>query len=132
MDKITREVATNEINGWLDKKKVYDATRETNRESIEILIEAMTKGDLSLNDKGEFTHKLLFPDALNGAATEFKYKARLNDDMVRSHKQGIKANDFEGMWAAYGAALTAQPKKLINLLDSADKKIFNAIVVFFV
>ncbi len=129
MEKVSREKATGEINGWLDKKKVYDSTREAQKDSIDLLIEAMMEGDLVLDEKtNQFTHNLLFPlDEIK----QMTYKARLNDKMLRPHLQGVKSNDAEGRLSAFTAALTSQPKAIIESLDSADKKIMMAIAVFF-
>lgn len=126
---VSREIATVEINGWLDKKKIYLSTREAQKDSVDLLIEAMVNGDLILDDKSnEFTHKLLFPLT---EVTELKYKARLSDRMLRPHLQGVKANDADGRLSALVAALTSTPKAVIDELDSADKKIMMSIAVFF-
>lgn len=129
MDKVSREQATEEVNGWLDKKKVYESTRESQKDSVDILVEAMMAGDLVLDEKtNEFTHNLLFPlDEIKS----LKYKSRLNDKMLRPHLQGVKSNDADGRLAAHTAALTSQPKAVIESLDSADKKIMMSIAVFF-
>ena len=129
MDKISKEKATEEINGWLDKKKVYETTREQQKDSIDLLIEAMMNGDLILDEKtNELKHKLLFPLS---ETTELVYKSRLNDKMLRPHLQGVKANDADGRLTAHISALTSQPKAVIDSLDSADKKIMMSIAVFF-
>lgn len=124
---VTREVAIVEIDKWLDQKKVYPSTRETCKAEIELLVDAMVEGDLTLDGKS-FKHKLLFPLE---DVTELTYKSRLNDAMVKPHMQGVKAGDGDGRLAAHTAALTSQPKRLIESLDSADKKIMMSIMVFF-
>jgi hypothetical protein len=124
---VTREVAIVEIDNWLDQKKVYPSTRETCKADIDLLIDAMVAGDLIL-DNGSFKHKLLFP--LEGLI-ELTYKPRLNDAMVKPHMQGVKNGDGDGRLAAHTAALTSQPKRIIESLDSADKKIMMSIMVFF-
>jgi len=128
---VTNEVAMAEVTAWLDKKKVYPSTRETQKDSIDLLVEAIMAGDLTYDeDKNEFVHKLLFPDAVGGV-TEFRYKARLNDRMLIPHLQGVKSNDADGRLLAHTAALTSQPKELLKGIDSADKKIMMSIAVFF-
>lgn len=127
--KVSLEKATDEVEGWLDKKKVYPSTRETQKDSIDLLVEAMMNGDLVLNDvTNEFTHKLLFPLE---DVKELKYKSRLNDKMLRPYLQGVKSNDADGRLNAHVSALTATPKAVIENLDSADKKIMMSIAVFF-
>ncbi len=127
---VALEVATADITRWLDKKKVYEATREASKESIDILIEAMMNGDLILEEKDfVLTHKLLFPLE---EVVELKYKSRLNDNMIRPHLQGVKATDGEGRFLAHAAALTGVVKGILSALDTADKKIMVSITVFFV
>lgn len=127
---VDRDTATLEIESWLDKKKVYESTREAQKDSIELLIEAMMAGDLTLDSKtNEFTHKLLIPESAN--ITEMKYRARLNDAILRPYLNGVKGGDADGRLLAYTAALTQQPKNILSALDTADKKIMMAIAIFF-
>ncbi len=128
---VTREQATIEIESWLNKKKVYQSVREAQKDSVDLLIEAMMTGDLVLDqEKNEFIHNILFPDAIGGV-TEFRYKSRLNDKMLIPHLQGVKSNDADGRLLAHTAALTDQPPALLKGIDSADKKLMMAIVIFF-
>lgn len=129
MKVITREAATVEVTGWLDKKKIYESTREAQKDSIELLIDAMVNGDLTLDENtNEFTHRLLFPIS---EVTQLKYRARLNDTALRPHLLGVKASDADGRLLAHTAALTNQPKSILSELDSADKKIMMSIAIFF-
>lgn len=130
-NKVTHEVAVEEIEGWLDYKKIYNSTREENKSSIDLLTEAMEVGDLTLNADHEFVHKLLVPEALSNEIQELKYRARLNDNMLKPHLQGVKATDADGRLLAHVAALTNQPKNVLSKLDSSDKKIMMSIAVFF-
>ncbi len=127
---VNRETATLEIESWLDKKKVYESTREAQKDSIELLIEAMMAGDLTLDPKtNEFLHKLLIPES--AGITEMKYRARLNDAILRPYLNGVKGGDADGRLLAYTAALTGQPKNILSALDTADKKIMMSIAIFF-
>ncbi len=127
---VDKETATKEIESWLDKKKVYEVTRESQKDSIDILIEGIMNGDLSLDEKtNEFIHKLLVPDS--AGITEMKYRARLNDAMLRPYLNGVKSGDADGRLLAYTAALTQQPKNILSALDTADKKIMMSIAIFF-
>ena len=129
LKKVSREEALAEVTSWLDKKKVYDSTRESQKDSIDLLVEAMMNGDLTLDSTtNEFTHKLLFEE---GDVKELKYKSRLNDRMLKPYLNGVKANDADGRLLAHTAALTTQPKAILEALDSADKKIMMSIAVFF-
>ncbi len=126
---VARELAEKEVTSWLDKKKVMEADRERSKDSIEQLIEAMEEGILTLDDSTfDFTHKLLFP--LDGV-TEMKYFPRLNDRMLKPYLNGVKSGDADGRLLAYVAALTKQPRAILETLDTADKKISMAIAIFF-
>lgn len=130
---VSREKATEEITSWLDKKKVFESVRESQKDSVDYLIDAVMTGCLTLDETtNQLTHKLLFPDATKGEITEIVYKARLNDQMLRPHTQGLKPTDADGRLLAHMAALSGQPKNIIAVLDSADKKIMQSVVVFFV
>ena len=63
---------------------------------------------------------------------EITYKSRLNQRMLEPHLRGVKADDGDGRVLAYLAALTSQPKGILKALDTADKRICNAIVLFFI
>lgn len=132
MNKLTPEKAREEITSWLDKKKVYESTREKNEADIDILVEAMTRGDLVLSETFEFTHQLLFPIGEKGSeVTEVKYRSRLNDGMLKTRMAGVKGTDVTGVMQAYAGAITNQPKPILEAMDSADKKIMMSIVTFF-
>ncbi len=130
--KVTLEKAVEEIDGWLEKKKIFPSAREELKDAIEILVEAISLGYLSLNDKGEFTQELLFPLKEEQAVTHLEYKARLNDKMLEPHLKGVKMGNGDARIIAYLACLTGQAKGIIKALDTADRKITNSIVIFFV
>jgi hypothetical protein len=126
---VTKDVAVQEIEGWLEKKRIYDSQKENNKAEIELLIDAVMRGDLVLDEKGEFTHTLNWPLE---DIKEIKYKARLNDTMLKRFLNGVKATDGEGRFMAHAQCLTNQPKAILESLDSIDKKLMTSIVVFFI
>lgn len=129
---VTREVAEEEIKNWLDSKKIFTSQREKEKDSIELLIDAMCEGVLVLDSETNiFTLNLLFPIQNEIPTTALTFKARLNDKILKPHINGIKSGDITSFMAAYIAALTGVPKELVINLDSMDKKIATAIVVFF-
>ncbi|KKN59925.1 hypothetical protein LCGC14_0536750 [marine sediment metagenome] len=130
--KIPLEKAIEEIDGWLDRKKIFPSAREEYRDQIDTLAEAISLGFLSLNDKGEFKQELSFPLKEELAVTHLEYKARLNGRMLEPHLKGIKAGDGDARIVAYLACLTGQAKGIIKALDTADRKITNSIVIFFI
>jgi hypothetical protein len=134
MAKIKREVAEAEVESWLDKKKVFQETRDRYKDHIEIMIEAIMNGVLFLNqDSFEWTHSLLFPLGDDGKEqiTELKYRCRVNEKLVLPHTRGLKSDDADGRFNALIAAVTSESKGVIVSLDSADKRIATSIGVFF-
>src|SRR5688572_22991268 len=134
MTKVSKEVATDEINKWLDSKKVFAGKREAYKDHIDIMIEAISEGCLTILEDGSIKQTLLFE--LNGgegmAVKELQYKPRLNRKMVIPHLTNVKAGDGDGRVLATMAALTGQPKNILSSLDNEDSRIADSIVVFFV
>lgn len=130
--KVTLEKAIEEIDGWLDKKKIFPSAREEYQPQIDILTEAISLGYLSLNDKYEFKQELLFPLKEEQAVIHLDYKSRLNDRMLEPYLKGTKSGDGDARIISYLACLTGQAKGIIKVLDTADRRITNAIVIFFI
>lgn len=131
--KIDREIATEELNGWFEKKKIRTSQQTANKDSVNTLVDALMEGDLILDkETGVFTHTLLHPDALGNseAIKELKYKSRLNDNILKPFMEGNKSGVIDIM-QSYVAALTDVQKSILSKLDTADKRICNSIAVFF-
>ena len=132
MTSVSREVAEAEVQAWLDKKKVFKTTSENNKDSVEILVDGVCQGVLSLDQTTwKFKHKLLFPFGDQIKVEELNYHSRLNDKMLKPYLNGVKPSDAEGRLLAYIAALTGQARAVLEELDTADKKIAMAIAIFF-
>jgi hypothetical protein len=131
MEKISREIAEAEVKKWLDKKKVFQTTREAYEPHSNLLADAICEGALIYNeDEGTWKHNLLFP-LDSGKITELNYIARLNDIVLRPYLKGVAGDDPDARVNAHIAALTNTAKGIIAGLDSADKKIASAIAIFF-
>lgn len=133
ISKISPEQAQREISTWLDKKKIMESQRAEYKSSIAILADAVSQGVLVVDEESnELIHNLLFPIGDDKIIiTTITYKPRLNDLMLRPYIKNVDAGDADGRLIAYLAALTSQSKKLLEHLDTVDKRIANAIVVFF-
>lgn len=131
MDKISREVAAQEINGWLDYKKISAKKRELHKDAIDNLVDAVVEGALTLNENFEFTQTLKFPLEGEANLTALKYKPRVKVETVQMHLQGVKPTDNYGLIHSYIAALTTQPKSLIKNLDTEDYSVAYGIAIFF-
>lgn len=131
-EKVSRELAEQEMNSWLDAKKIFASRRENYKDAIETLIEAIQNGVLILEEGGQFRHKLLFPIQGEMAITELTYKPRLNKKMLETPLKGVKANDSQGRMLAYLQALTDAPKNILAVLDHEDDRIADSILIFFI
>jgi hypothetical protein len=133
MSKVSIEVAEAEIKSWLDYKKILESTRETHKEEINVLIEAITEGILQYNSENHtLTHNLLFPFTGEMPIEKLVYQPRINDNALAPNLKGVELKDLSGRLNAYIATLTKTARGLISALDSVDKKIANAIVIFFI
>jgi len=138
---LVREVAEMEIEKWFDLKMLDPDQRDNvneiteKDENKETLIRGFMWGYLTLEpDSGMITQKLKFPLKNESGLTtldSLNYKYRLNQKQVKDSSIGLKARDIEGKVAAYIAALTDQSRSIINLLDTEDRKIADAIVTYF-
>lgn len=132
MEKVSREVAEQEVYAWLDYKKVSTKKRESYKEHTDTLVDAIVDGYLSLNkDDMSFEHTLKFPTEGEMLLTKLTYKPRLKVQTVHLHLQNVKSNDADGRLCAYIAALTSKPKELVKHLDSEDYSIGQSIAIFF-
>ncbi len=134
MAKVDKEVAVAEVNTWLDYKKVNDQKRETYKDNIEALVNAVMDGNLSLKEDKTFVHALKFPiESTDGkpAFETFEYKPRLKMETIHLHLQNVKAGDADGRVCAYVAALTSKSKDIVKKLDTEDYSIAQAIAIFF-
>jgi hypothetical protein len=129
---VSIEKATEEVNAWLDAKKIFPSQREKEKESITIIVDAVRYGSLTINpDTFELTQKLLFPIGESSGITELKYATRLNDLMLRPYLKNVDPRDADERLVAYIAALTSSNKGLLHHLVDVDKKVAREIVVFF-
>lgn len=129
--KVSRDVAEKEITKWLDFKRVNDKKRETQSDSVDVLIDAVADGFLTLNDNHTLVHNLIFPIEGELPVRELEYKPRLKVSTVHTHLNGVKSSDADGRVCAYVAALTSRPKDVIKGLDTEDYSISQSIAVFF-
>lgn len=132
MDKVDREVALSEVNTWLEKKKIFTETKERYKDQIDMLVEAIVNGALVFKDDTyEFVHTLCFPIGEGDAIRDLTYRPRLNDKLIAPFLKGVKMDDVDGRMNGLIAALTKQNRAIIESMDTTDKKIANAIGIFF-
>jgi hypothetical protein len=140
-DSISRDVAEKELETWFDAKKLDQDERENinpnteKDDNKELLIRGFMNGHLVLNpDTFIITQTLKFPPVNGSGEVVFKtleYKYRLNQKEVKGKSIGLKQSDIRGTISAYIAALTGQERNIIDLLDTQDRKVADAIVTYF-
>lgn len=129
--KVSLDVAKKEVDKWLDYKCVNEKKRESYEEQIEILIDAIADGILTLAEDNTLVHKLLFPLEGELPLSELKYKPRIKVSTIQAHLNGVKSKDADGRLCAYVAALTSKPKAVIQGLDTEDYSVSQSIAIFF-
>ena len=130
--KVALDVAIEEVNKWLDYKRVNDKKRESYKENIETLVDAVADGYLRLNQEDhKFILELKFPTDGESPVKSLEFKPRIKVSQVHQHLQGVKSTDADGRLLAYVAALTSQPSGIIKGLDTEDYNVALAIAIFF-
>lgn len=127
--KVSLDVAQEEVSEWLDHLRITPQLRQTHKDMLDTLIEAVSLGYVEVNEDKTLKQNLQFPD---GDLTELVWKSRLNDYMLEPYLKGVKTSDGDARILAYKAALTGVLKVRIQKLDSTDQRIANSIVVFFI
>ncbi len=135
---VNREIAIQEIDAWLDFKKVRSRKRVSYADNIDVLVDAVEDGLLVLHkETGKLNQTLQFPikgtqggkevDVLK----ELEFVPRLNIQRLHSKLEGVKAGNGDGRILGYICALTGQPKDIINKMLTDDYEICQAIAIFF-
>lgn len=129
---IAREIAEAEFTEWLESKMVLPSVIEDNQDSFKTIVEAIMYGRLAIDENKSLVHTLAFPLGEDDVAvTSLKYGHRINDKMIQKYTKGLSHKDVDGRVNATIAAMTNTARGIIEGLDSIDKKIANAITVFF-
>lgn len=129
---VDKKTASNEVEGWLDFKKVPASKRESMKATIDNFIDAICDGILTIDATTHVvTHNLSFPIGTDAKIEKFEYKPRINMGTVNLHLQGVKSSDADGRLCAYVAALTSKPKAVIVQMDTEDNAIAQLIALFF-
>ncbi len=130
--KVSKEQAQQEVDSWLDFKKISEKKRETYQDQIDTLVSAISDGYLVLGDNKVFTQTLRFPVEGDLGFETLDYKPRVSAGAVQANLQRVKLTDSQGMMMAYACALTDKPSALMKKMDQAeDWSLLQAIVIFF-
>ncbi|MCH9621003.1 MAG: hypothetical protein S4CHLAM20_04170 [Chlamydiia bacterium] len=133
MTKVNKQTAINEVNGWLDYKRVSEKKREDLSDQIELLVEGVSDGYLRINSETfEIVHTLSFPIGEGDSIKELTYKPRLTVSEINNRTKGVRNGDADGRVKAYISALCGQGQGVLGNLDSVDFTIPQSIIVFFI
>ncbi len=136
MPVINEQTALQEFTEWMDAKKVKAKTREQLQPNIEMLVDCICDGILSIDPStNAITHKLDFPVLDKKGEpymTSLTYKARLTGEEQTQANKSLRPSDpLEMRLLATASALTGKLIAELNKMDTADMKITQAISLFF-
>jgi hypothetical protein len=131
MQSVSREVATEEVDGWLDFKGVRSRKRESNKEYIEQLIEGVEDGYLSVDEDHNIHFELAQAMGNDNDITKLVFKPKMKVKDYHPHLKNVKPGDSDGRMMAYICGLTGKNSGIITQLDTEDLTIATNIAVFF-
>lgn len=133
-EKVNKEVATKEVNAWLDIMDISKENRETDevKTFINSLISSVQKGLLFFNDDETVTQKLIHP--LNdGQRKEISYDFRYEVGKYNKATKGISSLDSID-WSIARLSLSSVedlPKAVFEKMKRADFNVAKALTIFF-
>ena len=134
MSTVSKEVATQDIEKWLEYRKVKDKKIQESLSQQEELIAAIEDGSMVVDSDFNLVFKLAFPiKNPQGEVTvsELKFKPRIFVHELNAKLKGVSASSPDERILAYAAALTGQTNALISKLDTEDYRIVSSIVMYF-
>lgn len=130
---VAREAATEEVNAWLNHKRMPQWRRDQKADAIESLINCVMDGSVTIDkDKNfELTQHLIWEVGEEAKISKLVWKAVSIVARLKSHMKGVESADFTGNCIAQCCAQTGQPKAVIENLNDQDLANLKAIAVFF-
>jgi hypothetical protein len=122
------EKSLEEINKWLDYKHYKQSKRELRKVFIDILAEAMSDGDLVLDDNMNLTYTLSFPIA---GMDKLTFKPLLTIGELQAKLSTVKATDLEARGMAYISTATGVSMGELAKMNTVDSELCTSIVNFF-
>lgn len=129
--KVSAEQASKEVTEWLDFKKINQAKRDAQKDSINTLTEAICDGTLVIKEDKTIVFTLKFPIESEISTKALEFKPRLSINTIHAQLKGVNSASADERILAYVAALTEKPKALIQKLDTEDYSIPQSIAIFF-
>lgn len=133
--KVSFEQAQKEVENWLDHKRVSPKKREgVYAESIEVIVDAISFGDATIEEDGKIIQSLKFPitdSSGNMVVSVLEYTPRITYSAIKSQLQTVKPGDGNGRLIAVASGLTGKPIGILEKMDTEDISLLQAISVFF-
>ena len=130
--KLTAEQARADFEKQLDFLNITPLERTNNDDVIDVMVEAIQMGRISIKDDHSVVQKLLHPIGKEVTIDKLTFKPRIQDRDLTIHLKGVKATDVDGRLRAHVAAGTGVSKGVLSHLDRADSKITHAYITFFI
>lgn len=131
MSAVSKEQASDEVDAWLDYKRVRATKREEKDDHIQGMIECVEDGIFVINDDKSITFFVQFPESI-GNTTELVFKPRITDDDIAVYFKKMDKKDPMSYILARKAALTGVNSSILKKMDTEDSQIADHITAFFI
>ena len=129
MGAVNRSVAEQEVQQWLDYKKVRQRKREANKDTIESMIDCFEDGILVLDHETHEIRQIIQTE--NFAKKEIIFKPRLKVGEIHNKLKNVGPSEIDKRVLMYISALTGELPGLLKDLETEDYGIASNIVTFF-
>lgn len=117
-----------DVTRLLDLKKLFPKRREQLAQAIEVVVEAIQYGYVTINDAGEIEQKLVTPI---GGIEVINYKARVDPLTINKSISALKNPTITSQVMVYKKAYTGLLEMQLQQLDQTDANTCEAISLFF-
>lgn len=127
---MTRELAQEEVNGYLSFKRIRPKRRIEKKDYIDSIVDGVEDGTLSIHKETKvITHRLLHP---TGGIKKFEYVPRISQSKIAARLK-MSSNDESGHSAitCFIAELTGNNITVVGMLDTEDNVVASAIALLF-
>lgn len=127
---ITKEIATEEVNGWLDYKRVRPSKRQEKEDHVQGMIECVEDGIFVINEDFTITFNVLWPEEIGNIKT-LTFKPRISDREIDNYYKRLDKKSTTSFILARKAALTGINTTILMNMDTEDSTIADHITAFF-
>lgn len=131
---IDQETALKDFERWLSIKKIREQKRQENSKFEDIIISSIIEGDLTIDENGYITQKLIFPvenAEQQPVLSDLKFIPRIPIKLLNIKLKGVDSSDADKRQIAYMAALTQQNMGLLEKMETEDHRIAQSIIMYF-